>query len=36
MTTNPQILDGVWRVYTAVGEPVVHPTVLAALDAGWG
>ncbi len=36
MTANPQILDGVWRVYTAVGEPVVHPAVLAAMRrGGW-
>lgn len=31
MTTNPQMLDGLWRVHTAVGAPVLHPAVLAEL-----
>lgn len=36
MTTNPQILDGVWRIYTATDTPEVHPSLLGALRrGGW-
>lgn len=32
--TNPQLLDGAWRIWTSEGKPVVHPSTLAELRRG--